>query len=163
MDEKTTDMTTQKYILRAVKYLIRLTVMLAALFALMVFTGMSRVPADRFIDEMLLTPRGILMLAVLVGVSAFYPSFGYISRTIAGDPVRHREAILHALMQGGYSLVTEENNRMVFRASSPARRIMLLGEDPVTVTAGEGQIVVSGHRKAVVMGEFRLRGYMQEE
>lgn len=50
---------------------------------------------------------------------------------------------------------------MVFRASSPLKRALLLWEDRIAVTDAGGSVVLDGIRKEVVKAEFRLRSHIE--
>jgi len=151
----------EKYVIRAVKYLIRLLVLLAALFLLMMITGTSRVPASQLFAEIFWTTRGLLLLVAVVLLSAAYPKLGYVERSVAAPLEEYRRQVLDTFELGGYRLDREEGNRMFFRAASPLRRVMMLGEDPITVTGADGQIILTGPRKHVATAEFRLKSFIQ--
>ena len=154
-------MGSQRYVVRAVKYLIRLLVLLAALSLLMMLTRTSRVSADQFFAEIFFTTRGLLLLVAVVLMAAFYPKYGYVERSVEGNLEEYRRHVVESLEKGGYRLDREEGNRMFFRAKSPLRRITMLGEDPITVTGADGRIILNGHRKQIVTAEFRLKSFMQ--
>ncbi len=121
----------------------------------MLATGTSRADAGRDLAELFGSQRGRLMLAVIVVVAAFYPKFGFARRTVAADFTGDRELILSTFRANGFSLVREQDGTMVFRASSPLKRALLLWEDRIAVTDAGGSVVLDGIRKEVVKAEFR--------
>ena len=74
-----------------------------------------------------------------------------------------RDDILRVAHRGGFSLVSETPGQMVFRASSPAKKALLLWEDTITVTQQGDQLVIDGIRKEVVRMEFRLKPALAQE
>lgn len=154
MDNKT-------YIVRSLKYLAWLLILFAVIFTLMQLSGTSRPDAGRDLAELFGSQRGRLMLVVIVVLAAFYPKFGFTRRTVAVDFTTDRELILRTFHAGGYSLAGEHGPVMVFRASSPLKRAMMLWEDRITVTDAGGSVVLDGIRKEVVKAEFRLRSFRE--
>ena len=150
----------KQHIIRSAVYFLRLAALLAALFALMHFTGTGAPgssPTDVFT-----TQRGWMLIAAVVALAVFYPSFGYVDRRVKADLQTDREKILRVFHMGGYGLAQDEGDRLVFRTQSTAKRLANLGQDAVTVTRdGEG-IVISGLRKEVVKAVFRLEAMITE-
>ena len=66
-------MSAGQYIRRAAGYFIKLVVLVGLLYLLMFVTGTARVSAEFFFRELFTTPRGILLMAALAVLSAFYP------------------------------------------------------------------------------------------
>ena len=124
------------HIVRAVKYLIWLALLFTLVFALMIST--------------------IVVLALL------YPRFGFTRRSVRADLKADRERILQTLHTSGYSLVAESEGTMIFRASSPLKRALLLWEDRIAVTADGESITLDGIRKEVVRAEFRLKSFLEQ-
>jgi len=146
-----------KYILHSVKYFVKLLALLAFIYLLTYLTGTLGITLAELFGK-----RGALLLAAMVVLSAAYPSFGFISRTVKADAEEDREAILESFRLCGYTLRSDEDGRMRFTASSPLKRIWYLGDDAVTVTsAGKGSIIISGNRKEVVQAEFRIASRTQ--
>ena len=81
--------------------------------------------------------------------------------TSRADAGRDRELILSTFRANGFSLVREQDGTMVFRASSPLKRALLLWEDRIAVTDAGGSVVLDGIRKEVVKAEFRLRSHIE--
>lgn len=81
---------------------------------------------------------------------------------MAADFTGDRELILSTFRaKPGFSLVREQDGTMVFRASSPLKRALLLWEDRIAVTDAGGSVVLDGIRKEVVKAEFRLRSHIE--
>ena len=150
----------KQHIIRSAAYFLRLSVLLAALFALMYFTG-TGAPGSSPMD-VLITPRGWALIAAVIVLAAFYPYFGYVDRRVKCDLVDDFEKISRAFDMGGYGLVPDAGDRVAFRPRSTFRRIVNLGQDAVTVTRDAEGVVISGLRKEVVKAVFRLEAMITE-
>lgn len=157
-------MTTGQYIRRAAGYFIKLLVLVVLLYLLMFVTGTARVSAGFFITELFVTPRGIALVAALAVLSAFYPKFGYVSRTVDADIEADHEAVVNAFRAAGYTLVKEVPGEwMAFRAISVFRRLWLTFDDKVTVKASGEGVVIEGNRREAVHAQFRINTYLQNK
>ena len=150
------------HIVRAVKYLIWLALLFTLVFALMISTGTSRVGAGEALHELFGSSRGMLMIATIVVLALLYPRFCFTRRSVRADLKADRERILQTLHTSGYSLVAESEGTMIFRASSPLKRALLLWEDRIAVTADGESITLDGIRKEVVRAEFRLKSFLEQ-
>lgn len=149
-----------RYFIRAVKYLIWLTVLFVLLYAFMIFTGTARSGMGAW-NEILATRRGIIMLIAIVLLAAAYPTFGFVRRTANAGIEKDRDSILRAFRESGFSLAWEDGGNMVFKASTPLKKVVTLWEDTIKVTAdGEDRIVLEGIRNETVRIQFRLSSYI---
>lgn len=152
-----------RYFVRALKYLVWLIVLFVALYALMMVTGTSRVSAQQAWMEVYSSSRGILMMIVIVLLAAAYPFFGFVRRTVNAGITDDRDSILRAFNESGFTLAWESPAQMVFKASAPIKKLRLLWEDTITVTAdGDGRIILEGIRRETVRIEFRLNSYTRQ-
>lgn len=149
-----------RYLIRSLKYLVQLLVLLAVLFVAMALTKTSRVAPGELFEAIFMTKRGAVLLAAVVLLAAFYPRFGFVRRTVGIDWVCDRAKIVELFALCGYEPVSESPDRVVFRASTPLRKLTSLGEDAIVVTPEEGKIVLEGLRKEVVRIEFRIQSYL---
>lgn len=136
--------------------------LVGVLYLLLFLTGAARVSAELFFHEMFSTARGWMLLAALALLSAFYPKFGYVSRTVEADISADRDVIIKAFGQDRYVLVRETPGvSMTFRASSVWRRLWMTFDDAVTVKAeAEGAVSIEGIRKEAVHAQFRVNTYI---
>ncbi len=133
-----------KYIRRAVKYFIQITLIFVVIIAILMLSGfVSKDVAVAFQQGW--TSVGYILAAFLV-MSAAYPYFGYGKRNIRanGDPATYRVAIQEALKDRGYVLAAEENGEMQFKLSSPVNRLARMYEDTVTITPVLGGFQAEG-------------------
>lgn len=146
----------KKYLCSSLKYLLKLTLLMMAIYAAMYATGTLGITTDE-----LLGTKGVVLVVAIVALAAAYPSYGFVRRSSKASMVDDREKILSAMRQNGYSLCRESGDQMVFRASSPAKRIWYLGDDKITVTANtNGGVELYGIRKEVVQAEFRITSHL---
>lgn len=142
------------YALRAVKHFVRMTVLIGALFGVMYATGTLGVAPEELIGM-----RGLILLVALVAISAAYPFYGFMTASARASLVDNRAQIVEALQRGGYTLVAEREGEMFFRATSGLRRLVLLGDDAITITQAErGYVTICGVRKEVENARFRIEG-----
>ena len=153
-----------KYIVRAVGYFIRIVALVVGIYALLWVTGSARVSTGAFWDELFTSQRGMLLWGVVFVVSLLYPLYGFVRRTVKADAVADQEEIHRAFIVAGYNKGASEGSVTVFRVSSPLRRLMLFGEDKITVTDnGDGTITLDGIRKEVVQLEFRIHTFVDNK
>lgn len=147
---------------RAVKYMVRLLVLVFALIAVMVATGMARTGADGNLADVFMTPKALLLFAIIVLWSLVYPKLGFIRQPLKMDFNAGKEQIHKVFSDNGFVLVEQKDNEMIFRMSSPLRRTLALWEDRIVVSATDGGIEMEGMRKEVARIEFRLQPFLQD-
>lgn len=148
-----------QYITRAIKHFVKMMLLIVGIYALMYYTNTLAIT-----QEELLGTKGIVLLVALAALSAAYPSYGFVTRTVRGSVALNREAILKAFSQSGYTLSGESEGVLLFRASAPLKRIRYMGDDAVTVRQlDDKHFAISGIRKEVVQVEFRISGCMTEQ
>lgn len=149
------------YLIRSLKYFAALCVLCMAAVALNLEFELSPLTLDEYLYIMLHTPRGLLLPTVLVVLAAFYPRFGFTVRTVEGDMTRHREQIVNAFKSARFSLRSEHDGVMTFRADGLLHKLMLLGEDEIKVSQQGDRIVLDGIRRGVARVVYRLEIYIQ--
>jgi hypothetical protein len=157
-----------KYFIRAIKYLVKIVVLLAALFFLMQWSGTSSLATEGGIEGFLksfwASSNGKLFSAVLLVWCAVYPAVEFKRRHLNYNLGERKAPVIKAMNAGGMNLTEEEgDNRMVF-VGSPARRVWWLGEDAVTITRNPtGGIDIEGPRRFVMEAEHRIPNYVAAE
>lgn len=157
-------MTTGKYLVRSAKYLVKLIILLALLFALMLYSNTAAMSPENFFRDFIHLPRTWLLLGVIVVWSALYPKVEFVRRHAEGSMRGDRKGIIDAFNAGGMTLAEEHGGRMVFRCESAFRRVWWMWEDTVTVTQGGGdELTMEGPRRFVGEAQGRLPGYIQAD
>lgn len=150
-----------QYFRRSVKYFFALCVLCLAIVALNLATGMASLSFSETVYVMFHTTRGLMMPAVIVLLAAFYPRFGFVARKVEGDVEKHRTQIVNAMLSAGFSLQSEQEGVMKFRAKGFMHKLLLLWEDEIEVSQYGQWIVLSGIRRGVVRVAYRLESYIQ--
>lgn len=150
-----------KYFLRSLKYFCALCVLCIVLMGLMLMTGTSALSLDDTLYVMFHTDRYLMLSAAIVVLSILYPRFGFVVRKVEGDMELNREQIINAFRSAGFSLHSEGDGEMTFRADNFLRKLLLLGEDEIKVTQYGQWIALDGIRRGVARVEYRLDSYIQ--
>lgn len=150
------------YLIRSIKYLIWLALLFTVIFVLMIRTGTARGNAEQMLYELFHTQRGWMMIIILMVLAFLYPRFGFTTRRLTGNLMTDREAILAAIHRNGYSVVSESTDEWTLRASSPAKKLILMWEDRLTITQQGDELVIDGIRKEVVRLVFRLSPALEQ-
>lgn len=151
----------KKYIIRSLKYFCALCVLCIALMGLMLMTGTSALSLDDTLYAMFHTDRYVMLFTAIVVLAAVYPRFGFVVRKVEGDVEENREQIVNAFRSSGFSLRSEEDGVMTFRADNFVQKLTLLGEDEIKVSQYGQWIVLDGIRRGVARVQYRLDSYIQ--
>lgn len=139
-----------KYIIRAIKYFLYISVFTALILTVLVLCG--AVSSD--INEMFSNGyNSILKIALMFFcVSLVYPKFGYTKRgaVLPGEYCEIRNGIISYMEDRKYRLETEKDENLTFRMVSPVKRILRVGEDRITMTRDLAGYVVEGPSKDVI-------------
>ena len=151
------------YLRRALKYFIQISLLLAAILAVLMGTGM--VSKDIAVAFQHGWTSVWWILAAFAAMSLAYPFFGYQKRKIqlAGDPAEYKEGIVEALKIRGYVLESDRDGVLSFHLSSPLNRAARMWEDRVTLTPVLGGFVAEGLSRDLVRVvsaiEHKFRNY----
>ena len=145
----------KKYLVRSVKYLLKLGVLCVGLMAVMHYSAHQNITFVQRLQIMFEQEplRGIGLLIAIIVLAATYPLIGYVKRSFEGNIITDREQLNSAARLAGLVLVSEGENELVFRASG-MRRIMSIFEDKVVVRQKGEQIEVEGLRRLAVYLAF---------
>ena len=149
-----------KYLVRSVKYFFALCVLCIVLMGLMLMTGTSALSLDDTLYAMFHTERYLMLFSAIVVLAAAYPKFGFVERKVEGDTEENREQLINAFRSAGFSLRSERDGVMTFRADSFGQKLLLLGEDEIKVSQYGQWIVLDGIRRAVARVQYRLDSYI---
>ena len=133
-----------KYFLRAVKYFIQMSIILALIIGILMLTKMVDTDINKAFSQGWTSVGWIALM--LAGFSALYPLLGYRKRTIdasgAGeDPLSKVQEVME---EKGYTLAKQNHNTALFRSRSVYMRITRLGEDGITATLEGGTLTLEG-------------------
>ncbi len=157
-----------KYTIRAVKYLVKIAVLLSVIFALMRLSGTSNIESTGgitgFFKTLIATSQGQIFVVALAIWCAIYPAVEFKRRSLLYDMRTRRDAIIKAMRAGRMTLAEDEGGRMVFRGESLVRRAWWMGDEAVTITSNpDGGIDIEGPRRFVMEAEHRIPNYVAAE
>lgn len=144
-----------RYIGRALRHLLKLAVIIAALFAIMYFTDTLAISLGELVGW-----RGAILLFALVVISATYPLYGFGTYIVEGSLNADREAINRALTACQYAPTEERGGVVVCRATTLWRRVRTAGDDAIELRqVGENSIEIKGLRREAEQLRFSIGGY----
>lgn len=149
----------KKYLLRSLKYFVTLCVLFVALVWLKLKYEQLPITMSEMLQLYFSAWNGWFMAVVIVAMSATYPFFGFVKRSVVATIAADREQIEAAMATVGLALASTTADRLTFRATG-LQRITLLFEDEVVVEQQGDEVVISGHRRSVVRAVIRLEGYL---
>ena len=149
----------KKYLLRSLKYFVTLCVLFVALVWLKLKYEQLPITMVQMLQLYFAAWNGKFMAAVIVAMSATYPLFGFVKRSVVATIAADREQIEAAMATSGLVLAAATADKLTFRATG-LQRITLLFEDEVVVEQQGDEVVISGHRRTVVRAVIRLEGYL---
>lgn len=146
-----------KYLIRSLKYFAKLCVICVIALVLMSILNMTPYTPLQMLYVLIHTAQGWVLIVAAIFLSAFYPRFGFLKRKVEGDLGKDRGQIIEAFDAAGYGLGSEEDGQLTFRVRSLLQRILLLGEDAITVTQDRNRIQLDGPGKQVVRAESQIQ------
>lgn len=148
-----------RYLLRSLKYFVTLCVLFVALVWLKLKYEQLPITMGEMLQLYFSAWNGWFMAIVIVAMSATYPLFGFVKRSVVATIAADREQIEAAMATTGLVLAGATADKLTFRATG-LQRITLLFEDEVVVEQVGDEVVISGHRRTVVRAVIRLEGYL---
>lgn len=151
-----------KYLIRSLKYFVKLCVICTGAFFVMVLANMTALTPSEAPSILFHTPQGWILIVAAVVLAAFYPRFGFLTRQVDGDVAENRTQLVNAMKSAGYALVSDKDGRLTFRAANPLRRLVLLLEDTITAEQYGQWIVLDGPGKHVARVEYKLKSFLEQ-
>lgn len=144
-----------RYVGRALRHLLKLTVWMVLLFALMYATNTLAITPKAFLGY-----RGIVLLVAMVAISLAFPAYGFSNVLVYASAKRDRALIQQAMEMSGYRQVgVTEEGADIYRTKSLLKRLICAGDDAITISpVGEDNIEIAGLRKEVEGVRFRIVG-----
>ena len=149
----------KKYLLRSLKYFLTLCVLLVALIWIKIKYEDLPVTYLQMLEIYFSQWNGWAMAVTIVLLSATYPLFGFVRRSVSADITADRQQIEAAMATVGLELCSATDSCLTFRATG-LQRLTLLFEDDVTVCSTTEGVTISGHRRTVIRAVIRLEGYL---
>lgn len=150
-----------KYIVRALKYFVYITLLMVLLLAVLVALGMVSSDVDVMFRNGWKSVWMILGMFLLVAL--VYPRFGYTRRAahVLGSYAEIRDGVVRYMEDHGYRLEKEAGENLTFVSRSLLKRIFRIWEDRITLEREVAGFYVEGLTRDVtqiVYGlEFKFR------
>lgn len=146
-----------RYLIRAVKYFFAFCVLYVGVVWLSILTqkGMDISVWDS-ISATMATERGRMLALAVVVLSAAYPFFGFIKRSVKWNMATDADRLVEIFAAAGFALKLKSEGKMVFKANNILDRLVMLFEDEIVVEQQGEQITLSGIRRGVAKVIYRL-------
>ena len=146
-----------RYLIRAVKYFFAFCVLYVGVVWLSILTqkGMDISVWDS-ISATMATERGRMLALAVVALSAAYPFFGFVKRSVKWDMASEADRLVEIFAAAGFALKQQGEGKMVFKANNILDRLVMLFEDEIVVEQQGEQITLSGIRRGVAKVIYRL-------
>jgi hypothetical protein len=146
-----------RYLIRAVKYFFAFCVLYVGVVWLSILTqkGMDISVWDS-ISATMATERGRMLALAVVALSAAYPFFGFVKRSVKWDMATDADRLVEIFAAAGFALKLKSEGKMVFKANNILDRLVMLFEDEIVVEQLGEQITLSGIRRGVAKVIYRL-------
>lgn len=146
-----------RYLIRAVKYFFAFCVLYVGVVWLSILTqkGMDISVWDS-ISATMATERGRMLALAVVALSAAYPFFGFVKRSVKWDMATEADRLVEIFAAAGFALKEQGEGKMIFKANNILDRLVMLFEDEIVVEQQGEQITLSGIRRGVAKVIYRL-------
>ena len=146
-----------RYLIRAVKYFFAFCVLYVGVVWLSILTqkGMDISVWDS-ISATMATERGRMLALAVVALSAAYPFFGFIKRSVKWDMATDADRLVEIFAAAGFALKEQGEGKMIFKANNILDRLVMLFEDEIVVEQQGEQITLDGIRRGVAKVIYRL-------
>ena len=146
-----------RYLIRAVKYFFAFCVLYVGVVWLSILTqkGMDISVWDS-ISATMATERGRMLALAVVALSAAYPFFGFVKRSVKWNMATDADRLVEIFAAAGFALKEQGEGKMVFKANNILDRLVMLFEDEIVVEQQGEQLTLDGIRRGVAKVIYRL-------
>lgn len=146
-----------RYLIRAVKYFFAFCVLYVGVVWLSILTqkGMDISVWDS-ISATMATERGRMLALAVVALSAAYPFFGFVKRSVRWNMATDADRLVEIFAAAGFALKEQGEGKMIFKANNILDRLVMLFEDEIVVEQQGEQITLDGIRRGVAKVIYRL-------
>ena len=146
-----------RYLIRAVKYFFAFCVLYVGVVWLSILTqrGMDISVWDS-ISATMATERGRMLALAVLALSAAYPFFGFVKRSVKWDMATDADRLVEIFAAAGFALKEQGEGKMIFKANNILDRLVMLFEDEIVVEQQGEQITLDGIRRGVAKVIYRL-------
>lgn len=152
----------KRYIIRALKYFVYLSVILFAIITVLVAFGL----VEKNIDSMFVNGKDSLwqIALIIAAFSAVYPRIGYSRRelTVPGEPSGVEAEIVRYMKERKYDLTSRSAGTMVFRKTNALVRTVKMCEDAISFERVLQGYILEGRTKDIVRIESGLSSLLSD-
>ncbi|MBO7331587.1 MAG: hypothetical protein J6U52_07340, partial [Alistipes sp.] len=146
-----------RYLIRAVKYFFAFCVLYVGVVWLSILTQKSMdISVWDSISATMATERGRMLALAVVALSAAYPFFGFVKRSVKWNMTTDADRLVEIFAAAGFALKEQGEGKMVFKANNILDRLVMLFEDEIVVEQQGEQITLDGIRRGVAKVIYRL-------
>lgn len=140
---------------RSLKYFIYLVVLFSVAYFMLSTLNLTDIKLGQF-DEFITTPRGMMMIAAVVGLSVLYPLFGVTTKKMIS---MDNETLEKGMKDNGFILISKEHNKMEFRPAKFLTRLKYRFDDTIEIDNSEANVTkVTGSHKVIYSVLYKLGG-----
>lgn len=138
-----------RYLIRVVKYFIYFAIIILAMMALVYYTSDHN---NLSFFDLIRPDSQRNLLIFLIAFSLAYPFIGFQKKEVPMNRAfdLDKDAIVDMIKDCGYKLVSDTNQKLVFRPDRLLTRILRVFEDKMTIDYSQNPLVLDGMRKDVV-------------
>ena len=146
-----------RYLIRVVKYFFAFCVLYVGVVWLSILTQKSMdISVWDSISATMATERGRMLALAVVALSAAYPFFGFVKRSVKWNMTTDVDRLVEIFAAAGFALKEQGEGKMVFKANNILDRLVMLFEDEIVVEQQGEQITLDGIRRGVAKVIYRL-------
>lgn len=148
------------YLLRSLRYILRMVVILGMVFAVLAAAGMLETGGQGLVKALFFSRNGAILIGVLILMAGIYPKLAFTSVEIRADINTDRDAIIETFKSYGYSPAGQSGGRLVFRADKTIKKITSQFDDAITITPNGRYVSMEGLKKDVLRLQARLNAFL---
>lgn len=152
----------KRYVLRALKYFIYLSIILFAIITVLVAFGI----VEKDIDAMFVNGKDSLWQIglIILAFAAVYPRIGYSKRElrVLGEPSQSEAVIVSYMEERGYEAVSRNAESLEFRKTNSLVRAVKMYEDQIVFNSTLDGYIIEGRTKDIVRIESALCSRLSE-
>ncbi len=148
-----------KYLLRALKYFLRLTILTAIVLSIMLLSGLTMLDGDTIIYILTGTTQGYVLLLGMLLLSAVYPKIGFSTTKVVGNLAEDQDIIDQVMLNSGYKPLGEGHYQLI----NPVKRALALYEDQVQISQSGPHVEFAGPTREINTLDLRYRQALREK
>ncbi len=140
-----------KYLIRVLKFIVFYSVLVLIMLAIVFYTSEHTISFREFLQpESGNNLRSMIIL--IVAFSAVYPFIGFGKREVHMNRSfdKDKEVVTGMVSDMGYVLVSDYDNKLVFKSKRILTRIFRVFEDKITIDYSDNPLIISGMRRDIM-------------